>query len=305
MTNETENAAANTAETTGTMLAKVAEADALPTAGEPPVHWPDDWRERMTDGDAKALKTARRFADPSALWKAYRELRERFDGGGLVRLPTAGADDEDRQALHRALGVPERPEDYFELIDLPVGEVLGEADRPVAEDFARAVHSAGATPEVMSAAIDWYLTHQEAQLAAIDEADERDRAEGKRTIRATWGPAETRMINAIGALFANTPGGTDLEGGGLYARLMGGRTGDGRLIGNDPQVLAFLGALAQRVNPHVTVTGAGHERAGDIGARIREIEAMMQTNDPAYWKDDAVQAEYRELIEARSALARR
>ncbi len=278
---------------------------ALATSPEPPAPapaaapWPDDWREQVTEGDARALKTVNRFTDPAALWKAYRELRERFDSGRLVKLPDGSASPEDRAELNRAMGVPDKPEDYFDLIELPDGDILGEADRPIAEDFARAVHGAGATPEVVSAAFAWYLDTQEKQQAALDETDEKDRVEGQAAIRAAWGAREQRMIGSLASLFADAPGGADPEGDGLFARLMGGRMGDGKLIGNDPQVLIFLAGLANRLHPRATVTAGTAQAGADILSRMKEIEAMMRTNDPAYWKDDAVQQEYRELIEAR------
>jgi len=282
--------------------AEPAGADASNTVAAADTGWPADWRERAAGDDRRALKTLDRFADPGALWSSYRELRARVDGSRMVPLPDADAGPEARAELNAALGVPEKPEDYFDLVDLGEGEVLGEADRTVAEDFARALHPAGATPEVMSAALRWYLDNQESQQAELDTADAADREAGEAALGEMWGPSRQRMIAGIGALFADAPGGAAPEGGGLFARLMGGRMGDGRLVGNDPDMLAFLGGLAARVNPSATVTGGSGGAGTDIAQRLSEIEAMMQTGDATYWKDDAVQQEYRDLIEARSRL---
>ena len=61
----------------------------------------------------------------------------------------------------------------------------------MAESFAAAVHPAGATPEVVSAALDWYYRNEAERAAALDEADESFRQESERKLREELGRASS------------------------------------------------------------------------------------------------------------------
>jgi hypothetical protein len=204
------------------------------------------------------------------------------------------------RAYHRAICVPESPGDYFNHLQLDDDAVLGPADRPLAESFAAALHPAGATPEVMSAALNWYFRNEEAQAATLDEADEAFRIESERILKQELGPGFARQTNAVAALFADAPGGADLEDpGSLFARLMGGRLADGRIVGNDPDMVRFLVGLARDLHPMATVTEAGNPSGQSIDAEIAEIREKMRSDRRGYFSNDALQARYRELIAAR------
>ncbi len=218
----------------GGEIAPVAGGELAAPADPPePAYWPRDWRETTAAaigaGDerivAKELRRLQRFADPTGIYGQARALEARFSEGGLVRVPGARATAEEIAAYRRATGVPEKPSDYFDRLRLASGVVIGTADRPMAESFAAAVHPAGATPEVVSAALDWYYRHETEQAAALDEADESYRQESERTLRAELGPAFQRKINRVAALFADAAGGADPR---TAARSMRGSSAGGR-----------------------------------------------------------------------------
>lgn len=271
-------------------------------------YWPADWRETTAAaiaGDdararAKELKRLERYADPAGLYAKARELEAKLSESGSVKLPGPKATPDEIRAYHRAIGVPDGPGDYFDLIRLDNGAVLGPADRPIAESFAAALHPAGATADVMSAALNWYFRNEEEEAAALDAADEAFRAESERALKDEFGPAFARHTNAIAGLFASAPGGADLENpGSLFARLMGGRLADGRIAGNDPDMARFLIALARALNPAATVTEAGNPSGQSIDAEIAEIRGRMRADRRGYFSDDGLQARYRELIATR------
>ena len=277
-------------------------------------YWPEDWRQKAAEhagaGDAKAvkreLKRLEGITDPAGLYGMYRELESKFTSGGLVKVPGKDAKPEDIAAFHKALGVPEKSEDYFKDIKLANGAVVGEADKPLADDFAAAVHKAGAPPQVVNAALNWYFGNQEKQAATLDESDDKFRRESELALKEELGPAFRRKTNAIASLFELAPGGADVKNEkSLYARLMAGRTADGAVIGNDPDMVRFLVALAMDRNPSASVVEDGDQTGKSIETEIATIEKRMKDDRHAYFKDEKAQARYRELITARDKIQSR
>lgn len=275
-------------------------------------YWPTDWREKMAErvaaGDQKIYKKElarlQRISDPYGVYGNYRELEARFTSGGLIKVPGKDAKPEDIAAFHKAIGVPEKPEDYFKDLKLDNGAVIGEADKPLVDAFATALHKAGAPPAAMNAALNWYYQQQEELAAKLDETDDAFRRESEQVLKEEFGPAFKRQVNAIGSIFATAPGGADVKNpGSLYARLMGGRTADGKIIGNDPDMVRWLASLAAEVNPAATVVedGAG---GVPIEAELAQIKALRQTDAKRYWSD-AVQAREAELIAAQHKIQAR
>lgn len=272
---------------------------------KPKPYWPDNWREKMAEhysaGDKKLydkeLRRLQRITDPASVYGVFREAEGKLTSGGLIKIPGKDAKPEEIADYHKAIGVPEKPEDYFKDIKLDNGAVIGEADKPLVDGFAQAVHKSGATPAFVNAALNWYYGHQEEQAAAMDEADDTFRRESERALKEEFGPTFKRKINAISSVFATAPGGTDITNEkGLYARLMGGRFADHTLIGNDPDMVRFLVGMAHEINPVATVVEDG---VGSKGAetRLAEIKALRKTNSKAYWSEP-IQREEAELIAA-------
>jgi hypothetical protein len=266
--------------------------------------------EHYAAGDKKAeareLKRLDRIKDVKSLWGMYRELDNRLNGGGLVKVPGKDAKPEELAAYHKAMGVPEKPEDYFKDVKLDNGAVIGEADKPLVDGFAQAVHKSGATPAFVNAALNWYYGHQEQQAAAMDEADDTFRRESERALKDEFGAAFKRKTNAIASVFATAPGGTDVANEkGLYARLMGGRTADGKLIGNDPDMVRFLVGLAHEINPAATVVEDGNQSGLSIDAELGAIRKRMREDRRGYDKDVAMQNRFRELITAQQKIQAR
>lgn len=278
-----------------------------PTPAEPDKpYWPADWREKAAEhyaaGDDKAfkreLKRLQGISDPAGMFGMYRELESKFTSGGLVKKPGKDAKPEDVAEFHKALGVPEKVEDYFKDLKLDNGAVLGDADMPVAKEFASAVHEAGATPAVVNKALNWYFKNQEAQAAHLDEMDDKFRRESESALKDELGPAYRRSVNSIASIF------TDIKNeGSLYSRLMGGRMADGKIIGNDPDIVRWMASLAREINPAAAVVEDGDQGGKGIDAEIKEIESIMRKDRPRYDKEFAVR--YGQLLAARDKMQAR
>ena len=242
---------------------------------------------------------------PYQVYGSFRNLENTWASRNFVKVPPKeGATENDIKEYHKAIGVPEKPEDYFKDLKLENGAVVGEADKPVVDAFAQAVHKAGATPAVVNAALNWYFGSQEKAAADLDQADENFRIEAERGLKEEYGPAFNRKRNAISALFATAPGGTDVKNEkSLISRLLGGRTADGKIIGNDPDAVRFLINLALDQNPSAAVVEDGDQSGKSIEREISEIEQIMRTDRPRYNREFA--GRYAELLAARGKIQAR
>ena len=282
--------------------------DDTPAEPEAKPYWPEDWREKaaahVAAGDDKAykkeLKRLDRITDPTGIYGSMRELEAKFSKGGLVKIPGKSATDEDVAEFHKAMGVPEKAEDYFKNIKLDNGAIIGEADRPVADDFAGAIHKVGATPAVVNAAMNWYFNNQEQQAAELDERDDNFKTASMQELKEEYGPAYPRYTNSVGSLFTDAPGGLDLEAdNSLYARLMGGRMADGKMVGDDPDMVRWLVSKAREINPIATVVEGGDQSGMSLAAELKDIQKLRRSDKREYYSDK-VQAREQELLDAQA-----
>lgn len=311
------NSAAATGKTDGQGKATIAtggdteaEAAAKDAASKP--YWPENWREKAAEhlsaGDKKAydkeLKRLQRISDPAAVYGMYRDLESKFTSGGLIKVPGKDAKPEDIAAYHKALGVPEKAEDYLKDLKLDNGAVIGDADKPLLQSVTAELHKAGATPAVVNTMVNWYYKQQEQAAANLDEADDAFRRESEQALKEELGASFKRKVNAIASLFASAPGGADVKNeNSLFARLVGGRTADGRIIGNDPDVMRFLVSLVQEVNPAATVVEDGNQSGVSLDQEIAQIEKVMRTNRREY--NTKYADRYAELLATREKIRAR
>lgn len=276
-------------------------------------YWPEDWRQKLAEhlsaGDkkiyAKELRRLERITDPAGIYGMYREAESRLTSGGLIKVPGKDAKPEEIAEYHKALGVPEKPEDYLPAITLENGAVIGEADKPLLDGVLAAMHKSGAPPAAVNAMVNWYYAEQEKQAADLDEADDTFRREAEQALKEEFGASFKRSVNAIAPLFQTAPGGTDISNDqSLYARLMGGRTADGRVIGNDPDMVRFLIGLAREVNPAATLTEDGDQSGKSIDDELADIQKLRTAEPKRYWSA-SVQARELELITAQQKLRAR
>lgn len=311
-----EDTAATTtaAETTATTTAEATAADATTAAEttktivsgdtadtrEVSTTWPDDWRQRIAGEDKSALKTLERLNDPKALFDKVKNLEKKLnEKTSAPQRPGKDAKPEEVAEYRKALGIPETPDGYLADLKLDGGKVLGDADKPIAESFAAALHEVDAPPAAVAKAVDWYFQHMEKVATAEAEADDAFKAENITTLKEDWGPVDfKRNINAIDTLFTDAPS-------EVKDLLLGGRTADGKRLGDDARVIRFLAKLATEINPAATVVPQGGDVTKAMTTRIAEIEKMQRENRSAYFKDEAIQKEYRDLLTARDKMQAR
>lgn len=243
---------------------------------------------------------------PEQVYGHYRELERWRDEGGVIKVPGKEAKPEDIEAFNKALGVPEEPKGYEEHIqELDNGAVIGSADKPFVDTFLHDLHKAGARPSTVKAAINWYYRQEQENAAARDEMDDTYRRESEAALKEEWGPSFKRRTNALGTLFATAPGGADMKNeNSTFARLMMGRTADGKVIGNDPDILRLLDTWRSEINPAASVVEDGAQSGMSIDAELEKLQALRRTDRKKYWSPE-VQAREAELYAIQEKLRAR
>ena len=275
-------------------------------------YWPEDWRDKLAEhasaGDKKTyekeLKRLSAIPDPTQVYASWRAIENTWSSRNFIKLPGKDAKTEEVAEYHKALGVPETPDGYLKDLKLDDGLVLGDWDMPVVKGFTEAVHKEGAPPRVVSAALNWYLKEEEEKAAALDESDDSYRRVSEQALKNEYGNAYRRYTNNIATLFQTAPGGIDLDNEeSVYARVLGGRTADGQIIGNDPDIIRWFVALANNLNPAGTVVEDGDQSGKSVDSEIAEIEKIMRSDRRLYDKQYAQR--YGELLAAREKLRAR
>ncbi len=296
-----------------TIAAGVEEkSEEKPVEKEAP-YWPEDWTEKAAEhyaaGDKKSyareLKRLGRIKDPAALYGMYREAEGRLTSGGLVKIPGKDASEEDVAAYHKALGVPEKAEGYFKDIKLDNGAVIGDADKPVVEYFANAAHEGGMPPGAFNKLINAYYAAEEDRAAALDDADDAFKTDSTKELKEELGPSYRRQTNGIGSLFKTAPGGTDAKNQkALFNRLLAGRMADGRIVGDDPDMIRWLVGMNGELNPASMVVEDGDQSGKSIATELAEIKKLRNT-DPTLYDSKETQAREQELIAAQTKIQAR
>lgn len=292
-----EPAAVHTADDAATILDGV--SDTADQTQEKPQDWPEDWRERAAGGDDKLLKRFSRYAAPGDAFKALTEAQNRIAAGLKPAPLAADATPEDVAAWRNDNGIPEKPGDYD--LTLPGGYVIGEADKPVIDEFLQHAHTANMRPEQVQGALSWYYETQEKQAQALAEADARTFSDTEDALRQEWGTDYRRNVNLAASILDAAPA-------GVKENMLGARLADGTALGNNPDVLRWLTTMAREINPLATVVpGSGATATAALDNEIATIEARMggdAATRAAYFKDDKAQARYRELIAVRDKAQR-
>ena len=300
VTSETTTAesTAETAEVVETKEETPAAETTTETATEPVPAWSDNWHDEVAKefaGDdekaaEKAAKSLKQFyKTPADLYRKMREQDEYIRGGGLVKVPGEDASEDEIAAYNKAIGVPEKPEDYLENIKLSDGVELGDADREIAKDLAQALHPLGVTPKGFNGLLDWYYKANTAQEEQMVEIDEKDKYEAEKAMVEAYGPKRKSIQTAI----LNSFNGNSE----LHDSLMNGRLADGRLIKYAPEVIDYLQKQALTANPTAASIVEGQVNGVSVEAELKDIRKAMREDRRAYNKDTKMQERFKELLQ--------
>lgn len=266
---------------------------AAPPAADPIA----DWRKTIAGSDEKVSKLLERYSTPADFTKAHLEAVAKIRSGELLKPLAKDATPEQVKEYREALGIPEKPEGYFE--KLPNGLVIGEEDKPLFDGFAAALHELHAPPAMIHKAVEWYYGMQDQQIQAQQEADSQAKPALEAKLRETWGADFKANANIYQSFIASAPE-------AVREALTTARDVNGNYILYSPEVVSWLTSQAREINPagHI-VPGGGDSSLNTIASEIKSIEDLMRTNRAEYNRDAAKQERYRQLIDARMKLEQR
>lgn len=287
---------------TGGTAAQAAAAAAALKPGELPTGF--DFRAYLAGGDKDVEKDLAKYTDPKAIYQSLRDLQAKISKGELKAAPKPLAENatpEQKAEWRKSNGLPETAEAYVKNLALPDGVVIGAADKPLVENFAKAMFEDGAAQGEMNRAVSWFYKQQDAAEAARTQNDGATRVSSEVTLRGEWGPEFTPNMNAFGVFKAQMPA-------ELQTAIFAARTPDGRMLGDTPEFLKMGAALGRMINPAATLIVPGGGDAGKtIGDEIKAIEATMYdgngTPNREYWGDEKKQGRYRELIDMQTRMS--
>lgn len=259
-----------------------------------PADFPDNWRQILAGGDAKALSKLNRYASPANIWKALGAAQQKITSGELISAKPDGTDENAMNEWRASVGIPEKPEGYLE--KLPDGLVIGEDDKPIVDSFIQAMHEDDMPPDHVHKFLGWYNGFKEQQIVEQAEEDKKGKATNEDTLRAEWGPEFRPNLNGVHAMLSQH--GAE----GLSEKFFGARLPDGSPLGNDPDALKFLVSVSREINPRGIITPhEGQTAMQTITDELTTLRAEMadtKAREPGgYWSNDGKQERYRELLE--------
>lgn len=182
----------------------------------------------------------------------------------LIRKPTK---DEDYADVYRALGAPEKPEDYG--IGLP--ENATDDDKALAQRFAQVMFDKGPfPPQMVQAAVEFINGETLAADEALKAAGEARRTETETLLKKELGQAYDPDLKAVGKLL------NDLGGEELKAEL------DASGLGDNPRLIMAFHKVIERLGESQTVHGQGSGVSGLGGMTPGQAKAarLNLENDP-------------------------
>lgn len=282
-----------------TVKATVLEGATEKVEKEIPHDWPDDWREKMAGGDDKFLKRLQRMKSPMDVANWGRNAEKQWkQGADPDPFPSEGTDEE-KAAWRKGRSIPSDAKDYLKDFSLPDGLVIGENDKPIVDEYLATAHEMNLPPDVVKNNIGWYFKMRDGQIQQRTEQDEKDKVSTAEELKAEYGTDFKKYVGAAYSLLETAPE-------GVLGALSEARMADGTKLGNHPQIIRWLSQMALEINPAATVVpGSGAGSLASIDSEIGEIEQLLKTNRDAYWGNEAKQARYRELLEAKDRLKKR
>lgn len=181
------------ADTGGAALEELAGGDEAQAPAPP--NWPDNWKEMLAKNDPATQEFLRRYASPEGLLKKAITNDKYIKSTRVIPDLPEDATDEERAAHRKALGIPEKPEDYGLKFADEVKPT--EADTALLKDFMADMHGKNMTPATVKGMFDWYQGRMVAQREAHAEALRDAKVEAQMVLRQEYGRELRRELGAL------------------------------------------------------------------------------------------------------------
>lgn len=257
------------------------------TPETPKSPWPDDWVQQYAGEDESKTKILSRYASVPAALDGLLAAQQKIRSGEYkttLPFPEKGTK-EDQDAWRDQMGIPKDYKEYkFE------GE-FGDDDKVFLETFQKYAHEKNIPQNHANELINFLIDQDEKEAEEDRKRDQELVQSASDKLHIEWGNNFRRNMNLINQFL-------DHGGEGLRDKLLKGRLADGSPFTSDPAVMKFLIDTSMKINPTATVVpGDGANISGQVDDELENIEKLIRSDSPKYWKDEKMQQRYRELIE--------
>ena len=244
-----------------------------------------DWRDAIEEPGLR--RVAEKFTSPVEVVKSYAALQSRL--GRSVVKPGSDAGAEEIAAYHRQLGVPETPEGYEVALPEGLPEALRDdpATAALQQEFLNTMHAAGAPPDVVQQALDWYYGQVGESLTQQTQAAAERRQEAEAGLRREWGGEHDRNVALAQRAVRSF-------GDEAFTEFLESHEAEGVKLGDHPAFLRAFAAIGRGMGEDPPLAGAGESGGGSVQARIDTLHALQQS-DPQKYASRAVQGELQGL----------
>lgn len=229
-----------------------------------------DWREGL---DEELKKTADRFASPADAIRSIQDLRKRES---LVRVPGKGASKDEIAAYNKAIGVPEKPENY-EFPDLPEGYELTDEVKSSRETWGKRFHELGVSNNIAKQLMQFVNEDAESIMTAEIRADQEFARAQEDALRVEWKGEDYEknkgLANKAFTEIAN-------RAGVPVDELTKLETKNGRFLMDDARILRLFSVIGREMaegtlGPTLTESelDTAEEQLGSIRKKIAEAQS--------------------------------
>lgn len=314
VTTEQKPADTQAAPTTETVSKPAETVTAAPTDGtkapagdtkttESKGYWPEDWQAKTAEqigvdkwdkGQQEAFKKQfGRMPSPAEMAKSWWSATAKLNDlqGQLkdaIKKPGPNATAEEKAAYYKAIGRPEKPDDYK--LDRPQGAPEPtEFEKQIEGDYLKQMYENGATQEQVAAGWKIYQRAVEAGKAKMEMEGAKLAEQTKDKLMLEWGPKEFRANMEVAERFLADTFGT--EAGNLMSLKLHNGPALGAL---EPFVRGIVKLAKMHSDDGAVINGVTQEGV-DIDKRVDELMSLKIT-DKSRYNSKPVQDELIKLI---------
>ena len=237
-----------------------------------------DWRDDLSP-DLRRM--AERMASPADAVKIAADLRQKL--GRSITRPDKDADDAAWDAYYKNLGRPETPDgyDYKRPQGLPPELQPDERGDQREKSFLSAMHKAGATSDIVQAAVDWYYDETVKLHSEHRSGNEAAHEKVSTALRREWGGDYDKNLELANRA-AKTFGGAE-----LMTAL------EQYNFANHPAFIRAFARIGRQMGEDDMITGSLHGISRED--LQKKADELLKKSD--YWTNDDIQKEMRQIME--------
>lgn len=250
-------------------------------------YWQDDWREKMADGDEKALKELQKHKSPSEAIKAYRELQKQFSKTRPLPQLAKDATPEQVKEYRENAGIPETWDKYD--ISLENGVVIGENNKETVDKYLQKAHENNLRPDEVKKSLQTYFEISNAEESAKIAAAETQQIEIEKSLQKEWGSQYKDNLSVVSSHLEKSLGSDELS------KLNQAMLPDGTFLINNPKILNHFLKQAKAEMGGNTIVPTSASDFTSLSDRKAALEKMHATDPKAFFNNSELRKELSEI----------